>query len=93
MQTVIHLNFLCQIGIDGNAYHKACFKCSHGGCKITTANYVLHDSKLYCEPHNVQLFLAKGSFQYDDAKPSDEDKKPSDEVAQEAPSNGDAEAA
>ncbi|KAJ4813922.1 GATA type zinc finger transcription factor family protein [Rhynchospora pubera] len=81
-----------KIGIDGNAYHKACFKCSHGGCKITTANYVLHDGKLYCEPHNVQLFLAKGSFQYEDAKSTTENPS-SDEVAQEQTSNGDVTAA
>lgn len=51
-----------QVGVDGNAYHKACFKCSYGGCHISPSNYVAHEHQLYCKHHHAQLFMAKGNF-------------------------------
>ncbi|KAL4566579.1 hypothetical protein LXL04_030697 [Taraxacum kok-saghyz] len=51
-----------KVGVDGDAYHKACFKCSYGGCHISPSNYVAHEHQLYCKHHAAQLFMAKGNF-------------------------------
>ncbi|KAL9239582.1 hypothetical protein vseg_013891 [Gypsophila vaccaria] len=51
-----------KVGVDGNAYHKACFRCSHGGCVISPSNYVAHEQRLYCRHHHSQLFKQKGNF-------------------------------
>ncbi|WOH10522.1 hypothetical protein DCAR_0729991 [Daucus carota subsp. sativus] len=51
-----------QVAVDGTAYHRACFKCSHGGCVISPSNYVAHEHQLYCKHHHSQLFKAKGNF-------------------------------
>jgi len=51
-----------KVGVDGGAYHKACFRCSYGGCHISPSNYVTHEHKLYCKHHHAQLFMAKGDF-------------------------------
>ncbi|XP_042496734.1 LIM domain-containing protein WLIM1-like [Macadamia integrifolia] len=51
-----------KIAVDGNSYHKACFKCCHGGCVINTSSYVAHEHKLYCRHHHSQLFKEKGNF-------------------------------
>ncbi|KAI3820778.1 hypothetical protein L1987_08326 [Smallanthus sonchifolius] len=51
-----------KVGVDGSAYHKACFKCSYGGCHISSSNYVTHEHQLYCKHHHAQLFMAKGDF-------------------------------
>lgn len=50
------------MAIDGTAYHKACFKCSHGGCFISPSNFVAHEHQIYCRHHHSQLFKAKGNF-------------------------------
>lgn len=51
-----------KVGVDGNAYHKACFRCSYGGCHISTSDYVTHEHQLFCKHHHAQLFMAKGDF-------------------------------
>ncbi|KAL8123470.1 hypothetical protein AgCh_011443 [Apium graveolens] len=51
-----------KVAIDGTAYHKACFKCSHGGCFISPSNFVAHEHQIYCRHHHSQLFKAKGNF-------------------------------
>ncbi|XP_042495395.1 LIM domain-containing protein WLIM1-like [Macadamia integrifolia] len=51
-----------KVAVDGVSYHRACFKCSHGGCVISPSNYVAHDHKLYCKHHHSQLFKEKGNF-------------------------------
>lgn len=50
------------MAVDGTAYHKACFKCSHGGCFISPSNFVAHEHQIYCRHHHSQLFKAKGNF-------------------------------
>ncbi|XP_042507054.1 LIM domain-containing protein WLIM1-like isoform X2 [Macadamia integrifolia] len=61
-----------KVATDGTSYHKACFKCSHGGCVLSTSNYVAHEHQLYCKHHHSQLFKAKGNFsqldKHEDAK-------------------------
>ncbi|KAK1357820.1 LIM domain-containing protein WLIM1-like [Heracleum sosnowskyi] len=51
-----------KVAVDGIAYHKACFKCSHGGCYISPSNFVAHEHQIYCRHHHSQLFKAKGNF-------------------------------
>ncbi|KAK3030086.1 hypothetical protein RJ639_037634 [Escallonia herrerae] len=51
-----------KVAVDGTSYHRACFKCSHGGCTISPSNYVAHEHQLYCKHHHNQLFKAKGNF-------------------------------
>ncbi|XP_043703247.1 LIM domain-containing protein WLIM1-like [Telopea speciosissima] len=51
-----------KIAVDGSSYHKACFKCCHGGCMINPSSYVAHEHKLYCRHHHSQLFKEKGNF-------------------------------
>ncbi|KAL6509606.1 LIM domain-containing protein wlim1 [Orobanche gracilis] len=57
-----------KVGVDGSSYHRACFKCSHGGCVISPSNYVAHEHQLYCRHHHTQLFKQKGNFSQLDHK-------------------------
>nr|GMD07205.1 LIM domain-containing protein WLIM1-like [Ipomoea batatas] len=50
------------VAVNGTAYHKACFKCSHGGCTISPSNFIAHEGKLYCKHHHIQLFREKGNY-------------------------------
>lgn len=50
--------------MEGQAYHKSCFKCSHGGCPITPSNYAALEGILYCKHHFSQLFKEKGSYSH-----------------------------
>ncbi|KAJ0965407.1 hypothetical protein J5N97_026545 [Dioscorea zingiberensis] len=60
-----------KVAVDGQSYHKPCFKCAHGGCVISPSNYVAHEGKLYCRHHNAQLFKAKGNFSWLEDKSED----------------------
>ncbi|XP_038995458.1 LIM domain-containing protein WLIM1-like [Hibiscus syriacus] len=51
-----------KVAVDGKSYHKACFRCSHGGCVISPSNYVAHEHRPYCRHHHSQLFKQKGNF-------------------------------
>ncbi|XP_058112172.1 LIM domain-containing protein WLIM1-like [Magnolia sinica] len=51
-----------KVAVDGNSYHRPCFKCAHGGCVISPSNYVAHEGRLYCKHHSSQLFKEKGNF-------------------------------
>ncbi|KAJ9677655.1 hypothetical protein PVL29_022571 [Vitis rotundifolia] len=51
-----------KVGVDGTSYHKACFRCTHGGCTISPSNYIAHEHRLYCRHHHSQLFKEKGNF-------------------------------
>lgn len=50
--------------MESQAYHKSCFKCSHGGCPITPSNYAALEGILYCKHHFSQLFKEKGSYNH-----------------------------
>jgi hypothetical protein len=54
----IHL----QMTLEGEPYHKTCFKCAHGGCLLTTASYASLNGILYCQHHFWQLFKETGSY-------------------------------
>jgi len=47
---------------DGQAYHKACFKCCCCQKPITFKSYAALNGKLYCKPHFQQLFKRAGSY-------------------------------
>ncbi|PWZ25842.1 hypothetical protein Zm00014a_012359 [Zea mays] len=50
--------------LEGESYHKGCFKCSHGGCILTTSSYAALNGILYCKIHFSQLFKEKGSYNH-----------------------------
>lgn len=70
-------NSFSQVTVNGTAYHKSCFKCSHGGCTISPSNYIAHEGTLYCKHHHIQLIKQKGNY----SKLEDEKEKTSDEAA------------
>lgn len=51
-----------KVAVDGESYHKNCFRCTHGGCIISPSNYVAHEHRLYCRHHHTQIFKQKGNF-------------------------------
>ncbi|KAE7996673.1 hypothetical protein FH972_001374 [Carpinus fangiana] len=53
-----------KVTVESQAYHKSCFKCSHGGCPITPSNYAALEGILYCKHHFAQLFKEKGSYNH-----------------------------
>ncbi|KAL2477836.1 LIM domain-containing protein PLIM2c [Forsythia ovata] len=50
--------------MEGESYHKSCFKCAHGGCPLTHSSYAALDGFLYCKHHFQQLFMEKGNYQH-----------------------------
>ncbi|KAG9453268.1 hypothetical protein H6P81_006172 [Aristolochia fimbriata] len=53
-----------KVTVEGQPYHKSCFKCSHGGCPISPSNYAALEGILYCKHHFSQLFKEKGSYNH-----------------------------
>ncbi|XP_027343170.1 LIM domain-containing protein WLIM2b-like [Abrus precatorius] len=53
-----------KLTVEGEFYHKSCFRCAHGGCFLTPSSYAALDGFLYCKPHFSQLFKEKGSYSY-----------------------------
>ncbi|KAK3034595.1 hypothetical protein RJ639_033841 [Escallonia herrerae] len=53
-----------KVTVEGDFYHKSCFRCSHGGCNLTTSSYAALDGFLYCKPHFSQLFKEKGCYNH-----------------------------
>ncbi|KAF3653974.1 LIM domain-containing protein PLIM2a [Capsicum annuum] len=53
-----------KVTVDGEFYHQSCFKCAHGGCKLTTSSYAALDGLVYCKIHFSQLFKEKGSYNH-----------------------------
>ncbi|KAJ6712442.1 GATA TYPE ZINC FINGER TRANSCRIPTION FACTOR FAMILY PROTEIN [Salix purpurea] len=53
-----------KVTVEGEFYHKSCFRCFHGGCSITPSSYAALDGILYCKAHFAQLFKQKGSYNY-----------------------------
>nr|GEZ94873.1 LIM domain-containing protein WLIM2b-like [Tanacetum cinerariifolium]GEZ95288.1 LIM domain-containing protein WLIM2b-like [Tanacetum cinerariifolium] len=51
-----------KVTVEGEFYHKACFRCTQGGCFLTPSNYAALDGNLFCKPHFSQLFKEKGSY-------------------------------
>ncbi|KAF3448537.1 hypothetical protein FNV43_RR09250 [Rhamnella rubrinervis] len=53
-----------KITVEGEFYHKNCFRCNHGGCFLTPSSYAALDGILYCKHHFAQLFKEKGSYNH-----------------------------
>ncbi|KAF6160955.1 hypothetical protein GIB67_007596, partial [Kingdonia uniflora] len=53
-----------KVTVESLAYHKTCFKCSHGGCALSPSNYAALEGILYCKHHFSQLFKEKGSYNH-----------------------------
>ncbi|KAM3378696.1 LIM domain-containing protein PLIM2b [Capsicum galapagoense] len=53
-----------KVTMEGESFHKSCFKCAHGGCPLTHATYASLDGNLYCKHHFAQLFMEKGNYQH-----------------------------
>ncbi|XP_019252208.1 PREDICTED: LIM domain-containing protein PLIM2c-like [Nicotiana attenuata] len=53
-----------KVTMEGESFHKSCFKCAHGGCPLTHATYASLDGVLYCKHHFAQLFMEKGTYQH-----------------------------
>ncbi|KAG6480426.1 LIM domain-containing protein PLIM2b-like [Zingiber officinale] len=50
--------------MEGENYHKTCFKCSVGGCILTPASYAALNGILYCKHHFARLFMEKGTYSH-----------------------------
>ncbi|CAN1777963.1 LIM domain-containing protein PLIM2c [Linum perenne] len=53
-----------KITMEGEFFHKTCFRCAHGGCVLTHSSYAALNGVLYCKHHFAQLFREKGSYSY-----------------------------
>ncbi|KAL5727542.1 LIM domain-containing protein WLIM2a [Ranunculus cassubicifolius] len=53
-----------KVTVEGESYHKSCFRCAHGGCALTPSSYAALDGVLYCKHHFSQLFKEKGSYNH-----------------------------
>ncbi|KAJ0668878.1 putative transcription factor interactor and regulator LIM family [Helianthus annuus] len=74
-----------KVTMEGEPYHKLCFKCAHGGCPLTHSSYAALDGVLYCKHHFAQLFMEKGNYSHVlEAANRKSNAKPED-VAPEAP--------
>ncbi|KAL5994457.1 Pollen-specific protein [Asimina triloba] len=53
-----------KVSLEGESYHKSCFRCSYGGCALTPSSYAALDGILYCKHHFAQLFKEKGDYNH-----------------------------
>ncbi|XP_065864635.1 LIM domain-containing protein PLIM2b isoform X2 [Euphorbia lathyris] len=51
-----------KVQMEGECFHKSCFRCAHGGCPLTHSSYAALDGVLYCKHHFAQLFMEKGTY-------------------------------
>lgn len=50
--------------LEGECFHKSCFRCAHAGCPLTHSSYAALDGVLYCRHHFAQLFMEKGNYNH-----------------------------
>ncbi|XP_057496660.1 LIM domain-containing protein PLIM2b-like [Actinidia eriantha] len=53
-----------KVTMEGESFHKSCFKCAHGGCPLTHSSYAALNGVLYCKHHFAQLFMEKGNYNH-----------------------------
>ncbi|XP_019460659.1 PREDICTED: LIM domain-containing protein PLIM2c-like [Lupinus angustifolius] len=53
-----------KMSLEGECYHKTCFRCAHAGCPLTHSSYAALDGVLYCRHHFAQLFMEKGNYNH-----------------------------
>ena len=51
-----------RIVVDGHAYHKSCFKCSHCQKVVSAGSYAALNGRLFCKPHFKQIFKRSGNY-------------------------------
>lgn len=78
-----------KVTVEGENYHKACFRCSHGGCVLTPSTYAALEGFLYCKHHFSQLFKEKGTYAHltETSASKKSSAAPSPEVRSEAESD------
>ncbi|KAL7121308.1 hypothetical protein ACP275_02G174900 [Erythranthe tilingii] len=86
-----------KVTMEGESFHKSCFKCAHGGCPLTHSSYAALDGILYCKVHFQQLFMEKGNYQHvlDSAnhkKGAPESGEPADDKSEHSDGKAEAEA-
>ncbi|KAL2330330.1 hypothetical protein Fmac_017911 [Flemingia macrophylla] len=84
--------------LEGECYHKNCFRCAHAGCHLTHSSYAALDGVLYCRHHFQQLFMEKGNYHHvlqaaankknvtpppEPAEPVEEEEPPKEAAAEE----------
>lgn len=74
-----------QLTLEGESYHKSCFKCSHGGCILTTSSYAALNGVLFCKIHFAQLFMEKGSYNHMKKKSTSQEVMPDVAAPEEQP--------
>ncbi|OEL31092.1 LIM domain-containing protein PLIM2c [Dichanthelium oligosanthes] len=74
-----------KLTLEGESYHKSCFKCSHGGCILTTSSYAALNGVLYCKIHFGQLFMEKGSYNHMKKKSTSQEVLPDVAVEEQPP--------
>ncbi|KAI3800512.1 hypothetical protein L1987_28603 [Smallanthus sonchifolius] len=84
-----------KVTMEGEPYHKSCFKCAHGGCPLTHSSYAALDGVLYCRHHFAQLFMEKGTYSHVLEAANQKKNVPasSEEQSEEQPSGVEGEAA
>ncbi|XP_022734581.1 LIM domain-containing protein PLIM2b-like isoform X1 [Durio zibethinus] len=53
-----------KVTMEGECFHKSCFRCAHGGCPLTHSSYAALNGVLYCKHHFAQLFMEKGNYSH-----------------------------
>ncbi|KAB2015653.1 hypothetical protein ES319_D08G040400v1 [Gossypium barbadense] len=53
-----------KVTMEGECFHKSCFKCAHGGCHLTHSSYAALNGVLYCKHHFSLLFMEKGNYNH-----------------------------
>ncbi|TYJ23525.1 hypothetical protein E1A91_A08G198600v1 [Gossypium mustelinum] len=78
-----------KVTIEGENYHKSCFRCSHGGCVLTPSTYAALEGFLYCKHHFSQLFKEKGTYAHltETSTSKKSSAAPSPEIRSEAESD------
>ncbi|KAK3428695.1 LIM domain-containing protein PLIM2b [Eucalyptus grandis] len=53
-----------KVTLEGECFHKNCFRCAHGGCALTHSSYAALDGVFYCKHHFARLFMEKGNYSH-----------------------------
>ncbi|KAK8639719.1 hypothetical protein V6N13_138089 [Hibiscus sabdariffa] len=74
-----------KMSMEGECYHKTCFRCAHGGCPLTHSSYAALNGVLYCKHHFAQLFMVKGNYAH--VLQAASNKRSNSSTSQENPEN------
>jgi hypothetical protein len=51
-----------KILVEGQSYHKRCFRCKECNCTLSAGSYASSYGSLYCKPHFKQAFARTGNY-------------------------------